>query len=422
MGGGHDHDRSARGAQPAYAGDADRGVRVDQLAGFVERGDHGPGRLGLGHAAAGEQFAHRRQRLGRDVDDAGLGEGLERPRGLDRIAPHALEIEPLEVGSGLDVHRRRLGRRDLAAGVAALLEGARQDVVGVGRRYNAGDRQAHALGHVACEGVAEVARGDDVRNLAVGGAERHGGGEVVDRLGDDAGEVDRIDARQVHGLPQGRVLEGLLHQRLAVVEVALNGDARDVVLGRGGHEPALDLGDPPFGEEGDHLDALAAAEGFDRRPAGVARSGAEDGLRAALTGQEALVQPRQQLHGDILERQARPVEQLGQEHAGRQLGQRHDRRVGEAGVGLLAHLQRFVGGQLLAGELAEHGGGHLGVGPPGKAGDLLAGEARPFLRHIETAVGSQPAQHRIQETDRRGPAPRRDVPHRIFHLRQSTAA
>ncbi len=63
--------------------------------------------------------------------------------------------------------------------------------------------------------------------------------------------------------------------------------------------------------------------------------------RLALGGQRVLVEPRQQLHGDILERQRRSVEQLEQPEPGRELAERRDRLVGEAGVGLVRHLQQI---------------------------------------------------------------------------------
>jgi hypothetical protein len=115
----------------------------------------------------------------------------------------------------------------------------------------------------------------------------------------------------------------------------------------------------------------AAAEGLHRRPAGVAGGGAEDGLGAVLGGQNVVIEPRQQLHGHVLEGQARAVEELGEEEAGGELLQRHGGRVGEGGVGLGADVVDGFAGQFVAGEAREDLGGDLGVGAAGEGGDLI---------------------------------------------------
>ena len=56
--------------------------------------------------------------------------------------------------------------------------------------------------------------------------------------------------------------------------------------------------------------------------------------RGAALGQDVVHEPRQELHGHVLEGQGRAVEQLEQEVAGRELDQRRDRGVAEGGVGL----------------------------------------------------------------------------------------
>ena len=94
-----------------------------------------------------------------------------------------------------------------------------------------------------------------------------------------------------------------------------------------------------------------------------------------------VVEPRQQLHGDVLEGQRRAVEQLQQEAAGRELLQRRDRGVAEAGVGVGAHLGQRCGIDAVAGEAADDVGGDLGVGPAGEGGDLGRAQLRPVLRH-----------------------------------------
>ena len=84
----------------------------------------------------------------------------------------------------------------------------------------------------------------------------------------------------------------------------------------------------------------------------------------------------------------------------------HDGGVGEAGIGLLAHGRcRSAGGDLVAGEGADHAGGDLGVGHGREGRDLGRRNLRPVLGHIEAAVGREAAQHGVDEAHvRRLPA------------------
>jgi hypothetical protein len=108
---------------------------------------------------------------------------------------------------------------------------------------------------------------------------------------------------------------------------------------------------------------------------------------------------------------ARPVEQFGDEGLRPDLHQRHDRRMVEGGVGLLAQVLQDVGGDLLAGELADDRGRHLGIGLAGETRNLLGRDRRPFLGDIKAAVRRQALQHGVDETDGGRGAPRRDELH-----------
>ena len=83
---------------------------------------------------------------------------------------------------------------------------------------------------------------------------------------------DSVDA-----VAEGVVVEHALHQRLAVVEGALDGDGVHVGLGRRRHHAPLHVGDAAFRKQDHDVDAARAAEGLDRGAAGVARGGADDG-------------------------------------------------------------------------------------------------------------------------------------------------
>ena len=137
-----------------------------------------------------------RMRRGRQFEAAGLRE--RRHQGAHRrgVAARRLEDQALEIRRHLDVHRRRGGRAHVAQFVGAGRERACQDVVDIGGDAQAPDRQAHALGDIAGEDVAEISGRHGEVDAARRRAERNRAGEVIDGLRDDARPVDRIDAGQ----------------------------------------------------------------------------------------------------------------------------------------------------------------------------------------------------------------------------------
>ena len=86
-----------------------------------------------------------------------------------------------------------------------------------------------------------------------------------------------------------------------------------VVVVGGGHHPPLHVGDAAVRKQDEQIGPLAAAERLDRGAAGVARGRDHDGGALAARRQRVIHQPRQQLHGDVLEGERRAVEQLEQE-------------------------------------------------------------------------------------------------------------
>ena len=243
--GGREHDhRHRRIAGFLFGdGDADGGMRIDETAGLAQqRADRGGGLLLVG-AVGGEQAAQRRQRFARQREAARLRQRAHHRADRLVVAAAELEQDALEIRGDLDVHRRRRGRDHVAGLVGAGRERARQDVVDVGGDHQPVDRQAHAHGDVAGIDVAEISGRDGEGELAMRRAKRDRGGEVVDRLRDDARPVDRVDAGERDLVAEGMVIEQALHDRLAVVEGALDRERMDVVvLGRGHHAP-LHVGD-----------------------------------------------------------------------------------------------------------------------------------------------------------------------------------
>ena len=202
--------------------DADRAVRIDDDSAVAIDARHLVG-AGLFVDALGvEVAADRGQRRRRDRELARL---LQRPHqraNRARVAAVGVEQQPLEIGRDLDVHRRRLGRLDAERLVEAGGERAGEDVVLVGGDRQSADRQAHALGVIAGEHVAEIAGRHGEGDAPVRRAERDRAGEVIDDLGEDARPVDRVDARQAELVAEGEIAEQRLDDRLAVVERALD--------------------------------------------------------------------------------------------------------------------------------------------------------------------------------------------------------
>ena len=171
-------------------------------------------------------------------------------------------------------------------------------------------------------------------------AERDRGGEVVDHLGDDAREIDRVDARQRDAVAEGRMIEHPLHDRLAIVEGPVDRDRVHVRVFGGGHHAALHVRDAAVRKQHDQIDLSAAAKSLDGGAAGVARGRDRDGGALAAARQRMVHQAREELHRQVLEGERRPVMELEHEGVGAKLHQRRDRRMVERAVGLVSHARQ----------------------------------------------------------------------------------
>ena len=236
-------------------------------------------------------------------------------------------------------------------------------------------------------------------------AKRDRGGEIIDRLRDDARPIDRIDAGQPHAVAEGVMIEHRLHQRLAIVEGAFDRERVHVCVRRRGHHAPLHFGNAAMREQHHHVHLGAAAERLDRGAAGVARGRHHDGGALAALLQHVVHQPGDQLHGEVLEGERRPMKQLEHEQTWAELRERRGRRVTERAVGLARHAGEIGLRNGGADEGLDHLDRDLGVRLTREAGDRFGIERGPRLRHVKAAVAGEPREHDLDEIERRGLAP-----------------
>ena len=359
----------------------------------VADGREGAGRVG----GAGDDFGIDRSVAGEGdghaVVLAELGHLGSRRGGVGA----ELVVEPaLEVARHLDVHRRVHGRDDGAAGVDAGVEEAGEDVVLVGRQDEAADGQAHALGVPAGQDVAEVAGRDG--ELDVGGVgfvlDAEGGPEVVDDLREDARPVDGVDGAEGVGVLEGEVVEEGLHDGLAVVERAFDGQVEDVGVEDGRHLLFLERADAAVGVHHEDVDALLPAHAADGRAAGVAARRRQDVQAAVALGQDVLKEAAEELEGDVLEGEGRSVEEL-QDVDGADAQDGRDFGGVEGGVGAVDEGAEALGGDVI-GEEGDDAEGEVGVVEVAP-GVEFGGDVGDAVGDEKAAVAGEAGHHGVLE-------------------------
>jgi hypothetical protein len=246
-------------------------------------------------------------------------------------------------------------------------------------------------------------------------AQRQPGGDVIDDLRGDAGEVDRVHRRQVQVAAQILIGEQRLHQILAVVEIAVDRDRMRVRRVDRRHLPALHLGDAAVRIEKEDVDRRAVAAGVERGRAGVARGRADDRHPLAAPRQRRIKELPQQLQRQILEGEGRSVKQLQQPQIVVELDQRRHRLVAKPGIGRLAQPAQLAGRKAVAGEEADDAGREIGIR---QAAHLRQVERRQRFRHVQPAIlGEAGQQHVLEGMGRRlGPGiAGRQKTHRQFY-------
>ena len=133
--------------------------------------------------------------------------------------------------------------------------------------------------------------------------------------------------------------------------------------------------------------------------------------RDAAPFQRVFDQPPQQLHGEILERQRRAVEQFEQEQVVVDLDKRRGRGVAEAVVGVLGHVGEFGGAEVLADEGRNEARRGFRVGKARERGDRVGLDRGDRRGRVKAAVAGKAGEHRVEEAERRRMAARRDIAH-----------
>jgi aspartate racemase len=234
-------------------------------------------------------------------------------------------------------------------------------------------------------------------------------GEIT--LRNDAAPIDRVDAREAHPLAETAVAEHRLHERLGVVECALDGNCLHIALAGSGHLPALHTRHAAVGEEDSDIDPLAAAEGLDRRTARIAGRSTDHGRPLAALRQDVVHQAREELHRHVFEGERRSVKELQQVVVRTDLNERRDSGVTEAGIGIVEHAGEGGVGDLAASEGADDLKGDIGIGAAGEIGQLAARQLRPALRQVEAAVAGETGENDVAEAQNRRFAAGRDIMH-----------
>ena len=423
--GDHDHGPPVARVGAVGLGDApgDGGVRVHGVVAL--RVDAGDGLHGLfvvrpaGGKALDQRAVHR-------LPDGVRPAGLERlhPGGHQRPIPIAELVEQaLEVGGDEDVHG---GRGRLVEGtvrvVDALLDEIEQHVVGVAGADELAHGQAHALGVIGGEDVAEVAGGHAEVDLVAQGDDAlfqqvRVGGEVVGHLRHQASPVDGVRAGELHALfrelaGKGLVAKDALDAGLRVVKVALYGADVGIFALLGDHLELLRGRDAVDGVEHADLRSLHAAEPLQRGLARVAGGGHEDEhllVHAGLLHGQGH-QPREHLQGHVLEGVGGAVPELEDVQVPHVLERRGAvpealRGVGLAGAGAQLRLGKV--GQIRAHDLPRA----VGIGLLRHVLDAAEREGRKALRHIQAAVRGEPGDDRLRRVHLFGGRTGADVLH-----------
>ena len=154
-----------------------------------------------------------------------------------------------------------------------------------------------------------------------------------------------------------------------------------------------------------NVEGGAVAARRERGRAGVARGRADDRHLLAAPRQRGIEQPPNQLQRQILEGKRRAVKQLQQPQPLVQLHERRHGGMAERAVGAPGQPRQFLARECLAGKERHDLRRQLGIGPPGKAGQLRCAQFRQGFRHKQPAIIREAGEQGLLEGvgGRRGP-------------------
>ena len=139
-------------------------------------------------------------------------------------------------------------------------------------------------------------------------AERDGAGEIIHRLRNDAGPVDRVHAGEADALAKRRVAEQTLENVLRIIERSVERDDMNIVVFDRRHLSTLHIRHATVRIEDEHIDAIQSAKRFNRGGARIARGCANNGRAQIPLLQHIIHHAAEQLHRQIFKGERRSVE------------------------------------------------------------------------------------------------------------------
>ena len=221
--------------------------------------------------------------------------------------------------------------------------------------------------------------------------------DVINALGEDPDDVDRVNRREAHLVFELEVAHQLLHDGLAIVEGALDRNGENVFSSGAGHLALLQIGDAALGIENEDIDPILAGETVDGGGAGVARGRPEhiDGDAGALN--LLFEKIADQLQAEVLEGKAGTMEELEHEEIVPKLLQRRIDRVTEVAVTPVDDIDEMFA-VVIGVKKAKEVPGECRVGHRVLYKDVARKE-REMTRHVETSIRGKTPCKCFGETD-----------------------
>ena len=220
------------------------------------------------------------------------------------------ELEDADKVAGVaDVHRVGEGRDGRFGVIVAGAQIGGDDVVGIAGGDEVTDGEAGAVGEEAGADIAEVAAGyaDHRRSGFVGPL--LGRKEIIELLGEPAGDVDGVRRGEEEGFCECGVGEGFFDHALAIVETSFYFEGGDV-LSEGGELEFLDAAYFPGGVEDDNAYTFYIIETAGDGAAGVAGGRDEYGDGAGVILSEVSEAAAHEAGADVFECEGGTVEEL----------------------------------------------------------------------------------------------------------------